>query len=142
MVKKKLYSIFDSLGFSYIAESNCSIKALLPNIKQRLIDQCTQAQSSKICSSTKLKFYPNFYDFIHRSAYVNILRNKTERSILCKIRLRYFQMSKDVPKILYKKMGFLPIKVIFQVLLGMQHLMLFSEPLKFLWWISCGIFPQ
>ena len=36
---KKLYSIFNSLGFSYIAESNCSIKALLPNIKQRLIDQ-------------------------------------------------------------------------------------------------------
>ena len=74
MVKKKLYSIFDSLGFSYIAESNCSIKALLPNIKQRLIDQCTI-------------FYQTFYDFNRHSAYVDILRNKTERSILCKIRL-------------------------------------------------------
>ncbi|NYT28737.1 MAG: hypothetical protein H0A76_13340 [Candidatus Thiodubiliella endoseptemdiera] len=84
---KKLYSIFNSLGFSYIAESNCSIKALLPNIKQRLIDQCTQEQSSKIYSSTKLKFYQHFYDFNCRSAYVDILRNKTERSILCKIRL-------------------------------------------------------
>ena len=84
---KKLYSIFNSLGFSYIAESNCSIKALIPNIKQRLIDQCTQEQSSKIYSSTKLKFYQNFYDFNRRSAYVDILRNKTERSILYKIRL-------------------------------------------------------
>ena len=80
---KKLYSIFNSLGFSYIAESNCSIKALLSNIKQRLIDKCTH----KIYSSTKLKFYHNFYDFNRRSAYVDILRNKTERSILCKIRL-------------------------------------------------------
>ena len=52
----KLYSIFNSLGFSYIAETNCSIKALLPNIKQMLIDQCTREQSSKIYSSTKLKF--------------------------------------------------------------------------------------
>jgi hypothetical protein len=43
---------FNSLGFSYITESNCSIKALLPNIKQRLIDQCTQEQSSKIYSTT------------------------------------------------------------------------------------------
>ena len=86
---KKLYSIFNSLGFSYIAESNCSIKALLPNIKQRLIDQCTQEQSSKIYiySSTKLKFYQHFYDCNCRSAYVDILRNKTERSIVCKIRL-------------------------------------------------------
>jgi hypothetical protein len=57
---KKVYSIFNSLGFSYIAESNCSIKALPPNIKQRLIDQCTQEQSSKIYSSTKLKFLPKF----------------------------------------------------------------------------------
>jgi hypothetical protein len=31
--------------------------------KQRLIDQCTQEQSSKIYSTTKLKFYQNFYDF-------------------------------------------------------------------------------
>ena len=84
---KKLYSIFNSLGFSFIAESNCSIKALLPNIKQRLIDQCTQEQSSKIYSSTKLKFYQFFFDFSRRSVYVDILRNKTERSILCKIRL-------------------------------------------------------
>ena len=84
---KKLYSIFTSLGFSYIEESNCSIKVLLPNIKQRLIDQCTQEQSSKIYSSTKLKFYQNLYNFNRRSAYVDILRNKTERSILCKIRL-------------------------------------------------------
>jgi hypothetical protein len=38
-------------------------------------------------------------------------------------------MSKDVPKILYKKMRFMPIKIIFQVLLDMQHLMLCSEPL-------------
>ena len=84
---KKLYSIFNSLGFSYIAESNYSIKALLPNIKQRLIEeQCTQEQSSKIYSSTKLKFYQNFYDFNRRSAYVDILRNKTERSILCTVK--------------------------------------------------------
>ena len=75
----KLYSIFNSLGFSYIAETNCSIKALLPNIKQMLIDQCTREQSSKIYSSTKLKFYQHFYDFDRRSGYVDILRNKTER---------------------------------------------------------------
>ena len=52
-----------------------------------MIDQCTREQSSKIYSSTKLKFYQNVYDFNCRSAYVDILRNKTERSILCKIRL-------------------------------------------------------
>jgi UDP-galactopyranose mutase len=75
----KLYSIFNSLGFSYIAESNCSIKALLPNIKQMLIDQCTREQSSKIYSSTKLKFYQHLFDFNRRSGYVDILRNKTER---------------------------------------------------------------
>ena len=38
-------------------------------------------------SSTKLNFYQHSYDFNRRSAYVDILRNKTERSILCKIRL-------------------------------------------------------
>jgi hypothetical protein len=86
---RKLYSIFNSLGLSYIAESNCSIKALLLNIKQMLIDQCTHEQSSKIYiySSTKLKFYQHFYDCNCRSAYVDIIRNKTERSIVCKIRL-------------------------------------------------------
>jgi hypothetical protein len=52
---------------------------------QRLIDQCTHKQSSKIYSSTK--FYQNVIDFNRRSAYVDILRNKTERSILRKIRL-------------------------------------------------------
>ena len=57
------------------------------NHYQRLIDQSNQEQSSKIYSSTKLKFYQNFYDFNRRSAYVDILRNKTERSILCQIRL-------------------------------------------------------
>ena len=57
------------------------------NHYQRLIDQSNQEQSSEIYSSTKLKFYQNFYDFNRRSAYVDILRNKTERSILCKIRL-------------------------------------------------------
>jgi hypothetical protein len=75
----KLYSIFNSLGFSYKAETNCSIKALLPNIKQMLIDQCTREQSSKIYSSTILKFLQHFYDFNRRSGYVVFLRNKTER---------------------------------------------------------------
>jgi hypothetical protein len=37
--------------------------------------------------TSKLKFYQIFYDFNRRSAYEDILRNKTERSILCKIRL-------------------------------------------------------
>ena len=50
-----------------------------------MVDQCTQEQSSKIYSSTN--FYQNVYDFNRRSAYVDILRNKTEGSILCKIRL-------------------------------------------------------
>jgi hypothetical protein len=35
----------------------------------------------------QIKFCQHFYDFNRRSAYVDILRNKTERSILCKIRL-------------------------------------------------------
>ena len=64
-------------------------------IVSHVIDQwhkwlkCTQEQSSKIYSSTKLKFYQHFYDFNRRSAYVDILRNKTQRSILCKIRLSH-----------------------------------------------------
>jgi hypothetical protein len=58
-----------------------------------LVDQCTQEQSSKIYSSTN--FYQNVYDFNRRSAYVDILRNKTEGSILCKIRLSAHNLASE-----------------------------------------------
>jgi hypothetical protein len=47
----------------FIFGRSALFEQLLSNIKQRLVDQCTQEQSSKIYSSTKLKFYQNIYDF-------------------------------------------------------------------------------
>ncbi|XP_063418062.1 uncharacterized protein LOC134700624 [Mytilus trossulus] len=84
---KKLYSIFNNLGFSNLAGGNFSIKQYLPSIKQRVIDQCTQDQSSKIHDSSKLKFYQQFHNSKQRSSYVDVLSNRLERSSLCKIRL-------------------------------------------------------
>ncbi|CAC5395572.1 unnamed protein product [Mytilus coruscus] len=84
---KKLYSILNNLGFSNLAGGNFSIKQYLPSIKQRVIDQCTQDQSSKIYNSSKQKFYQQFHNSNQRSSYVDVLSNKLERSSLCKIRL-------------------------------------------------------
>ncbi|CAC5368664.1 unnamed protein product [Mytilus coruscus] len=81
------YSILNNLGFSNLAGGNFSIKQYLPSIKQRVIDQCTQDQSSKIYNSSKLKFYQQFHNSNQRSSYVDVLSNKLERSSLCKIRL-------------------------------------------------------
>jgi hypothetical protein len=49
----------------------------IQHFKQGLINQCTQEQSSKFYITPKLKFYKNFYILNRRSAYVDILRNKT-----------------------------------------------------------------
>ena len=45
---RKIFSILDNLGFSNITKYEDSIQHLLPNIKQRIIDQCNQEQTSKI----------------------------------------------------------------------------------------------
>lgn len=84
---KKVYSNIQRLEFSYIIDSKCSFKPLLAFIKQIIADQFIQEQSSQIFNSSKLKFYQNIYSNHKRSSYVDLLRQKSERSTLCKIRL-------------------------------------------------------
>ncbi|XP_062582329.1 uncharacterized protein LOC134244070 [Saccostrea cucullata] len=83
---KKLFSILDNLGFSNITKYTGSIQHLLPNIKQRIIDQCTQEQTSKIFGSEKLDLFKKVYSG-KRSPYVDLLKKRSERSSLSKIRL-------------------------------------------------------
>ncbi|CAC5377056.1 unnamed protein product [Mytilus coruscus] len=90
---KKLYSILNNLGFSNLAGGNFSTKQYLPSIKQRVIDQCMQDQSSKIYNSSKLKFYQQFHNSNQCSSYVDVLSNKLERSSLCKIRLSAYNLA-------------------------------------------------
>lgn len=83
---KKIYGILDNLGFSNISNYKSTIQHFLPNIKQRIIDQCIQEQSSKIFSSEKLSFFQKLY-MRKRSPYVDILRKRSERSSISRIRL-------------------------------------------------------
>lgn len=70
------------------------VQQFLPNIKQRIIDQCIQEQSSKIFGSEKLSFYQKLY-MRKRSPYVDILRKRSERSSISRIRLSAHKLAID-----------------------------------------------
>ena len=83
---EKIKKLLNHLGFSYIIERHNPFKPLLPCLKQRITDQGFQEQRSQIFNSNKLLFYRNFYKN-NRSEYVDILKNKSERSTLSQLRL-------------------------------------------------------
>ena len=84
---KKMHSLFDNLGLSYIHLNKVTIKHLLPSIKQRLNDVNFQHNFSIINESSKLAFYKTYIFLGQRSAYVDILSKRSARSSLCKLKL-------------------------------------------------------
>ncbi|XP_061165005.1 uncharacterized protein LOC133173960 [Saccostrea echinata] len=84
---KNIFSIFNKLGFSFITKKENSIKSLLRNIKLRISDQCLQEEYAKIHNSSKLKFYQVVFNNFKRCGYTDILKKKTERSIISRLRL-------------------------------------------------------
>ena len=84
---KNIFSIFNKLGFSFITKKENSIKSLLRSIKQRISDQCLQEESAKIYNSSKLKFYQVVFNNFKRCGYTDILKKKTDRSIISRLRL-------------------------------------------------------
>jgi hypothetical protein len=59
-----------------------SIKLNLNTIKQRIHDQCLQAQNANICDSQKLNFFQGVYNMGQRPPYVDVLNNRCESSNL------------------------------------------------------------
>ena len=84
---KKLNIIIQNLGLSYLSNVKPTIKRLFGFIKQRIIDQGIQEQHANISASPKLTFFQNVYIMNERAAYVDALRNRSDRSSLCKLRV-------------------------------------------------------
>ena len=82
-----------NLGFSCLINNSITLKPYMHSIKQRIIDQCLQEQNAKICSSSKLSFFQNFYILNNRASYVDKLINKCDRSTISKIRLSAHQLA-------------------------------------------------
>ena len=70
----KVKIFLNGLGHSYILNNINSIKLNLNTIKQRIHDQCLQAQNANICDSQKLP-------------YVDVLNNRCDRAAICKIHI-------------------------------------------------------
>ena len=84
---KSIKSIINKLGFSYINSNLSSMRNNLKQIKQRIIDQSIQSQTSAVSSSSKLKFYNEIYSSGTRPKYVDLLKFKSDRATICKMKV-------------------------------------------------------
>ena len=102
---KRLNIIIQNLGLSYLSNDNLTIKPLFGFIKQRLTDQGFQEQHANISESPTLIFFQSVYKINERAGYVDALKNRSDRSSLCKLRVsahnlaiergRYLKMPRD-----------------------------------------------
>lgn len=89
-----VFKIYEGFLRKTVMHIHVHVQQFLPNIKQRIIDQCIQEQSSKIFGSEKLSFYQKLY-MRKRSPYVDILRKRSERSSISRIRLSAHKLAID-----------------------------------------------
>ena len=59
----------------------------MKNIQQRIQDVNQQEQDSLMLKSSKLDFYKTLYNVGTRAHYVDIINNRTDRSMFAKIRV-------------------------------------------------------
>ena len=71
---KKMHSLFDNLGLSYIHLNKMTIKHLIPSIRQRLNGINIHHHFSIINESSKLAFYKTYSILGQMSAYVDIFK--------------------------------------------------------------------
>ena len=90
---KSINNMLHNLGFSCLINNSITLKPYMHSIKQIIIDQCLQEQNAKICSSSKLSFFQNFYILNNRANYVDKLINKCDRSTISRIRLSAHQLA-------------------------------------------------
>ena len=84
----KLKDTLNDIGFSFVLTcSSDTIKCNLGNIKTRIDDIARQNQLSVINSSPKLEFYRTVNQPNSRALYVDLLKNKSDRCSISKIRL-------------------------------------------------------
>ena len=84
---KNLNAIFHSLGFSFITNNDNCVKPFINSIKQRISDQFLQIQNANIHNSDKLTFFSMLHIMNKRPDYVDKLKNRCDRSMICKIRI-------------------------------------------------------
>lgn len=99
------YAKYYSLGTSFIFNDFSNIKYNLNSIKQRINDQYLQLQNAEIHESQQLRFFQEIYNMGQRPHYVNTLKNRNDRAVICKIctsahslmieRGRYFNINKN-----------------------------------------------
>ena len=83
-----VFRYLDTLGFSFVRNSPSLLQTNVTIIKRRILDTIRQDQISIIRNSSKTHFISSMYNyFIDRVPYVDKLRKRNERAILCKIRI-------------------------------------------------------
>ena len=84
---KNVKKILNDIGFSFIGHDEVKLKPYINAIKQRLTDQFLQMQNANIENSSKLHFFKKFFLMNKRPEYVDKLINKSDRSMICKLRI-------------------------------------------------------
>lgn len=79
--------MFNTLGFGNINQDFNGIKFHLPKIEQRLKDQFKQNLNCSLTSYEKLSFFRQVFVPSTRPPYIDICKDKTERSIISKLKL-------------------------------------------------------
>ena len=90
---KNINVIIQNLGFSFIVDKDMNIKPYVNSIKQRITDQFLQMQNANIQSFNKLIFFSKFFDMNKRPEYVDKLKNRIDRSMICKIRISAHELA-------------------------------------------------
>ena len=75
------------LGFNYIISDTHLLKSNLHNIKQRIIDQSIQNQISSLRNNRKLQFFNKIIQINKKPSYVDTIRFKSDRSLICRYRI-------------------------------------------------------